>query len=96
MAELTSLRNIGKELEKKLKSVGICTAEELKAIGSKEAFSKLKNKYPNDKAMSLVHLYALEGAVADIAFNQLPENVKLDLKNHTDMLKIFGSTDKGK
>ena len=91
MAELTSLRNIGKELEKKLKSVDISTAEELKAIGSKEAFSKLKRKYPNDKAMSLVHLYALEGAVTDIEFNQLPENIKESLKHHSEGLKIFGS-----
>jgi len=91
MAELTSLRNIGKELEKKLKSVGISTAEELKTIGSKEAFSKLKKKYPNGKAMSLVHLYALEGAVTDTNFNQLPENVKEGLKHHSDELKIFGA-----
>ena len=91
MAELTSLRNIGKELEKKLKSVDISTAEELKEIGSKEAFSKLKRKYPNDKAMSLVHLYALEGAVTDIEFNQLSESVKKSLKHHSEGLKIFGS-----
>ena len=90
MAELTSLRNIGKELEKKLKSVGISTAEELKAIGSKGAFAKLKKKYPGDKAMSLVHLYALEGAVTDTEFNQLPENIKASLKHFSDELKVFG------
>jgi len=90
MAELTSLRNIGKTLEQKLKSVGISTAEELTAIGSKAAFSKLKRKYPSGKAMSLVHLYALEGAVTDTEFNQLPEHVKQDLKHYSDTLNIFG------
>jgi predicted flap endonuclease-1-like 5' DNA nuclease len=33
MVVLTSLRNIGKEMERKLKSVGITTAEELEARG---------------------------------------------------------------
>ena len=91
MAELISLRNIGKALEQKLKSVGIFTAEELKGMGSKQAFSKLKRKYPNDKAMSLVHLYALEGAMIDTEFNQLPDHVKEDLKRYSDELKIFGA-----
>jgi len=84
MAELTSLRNIGKEMEKKLGSVGIATAEELKALGSKEAFTRLKLVYPS---MCAVFLYALEGAVSDIEHNLLPEAVKLDLKEFSDGLK---------
>ena len=84
MAELTSLRNIGKEIERKLKSVDITTAEELKKIGSKEAFIKLKLRYSN---LCLVHLYVLEGAISDIEYNQLPEDVKKDLKSFNNDLK---------
>jgi len=91
MTKLTTLKNIGNALEEKLKSVDITSAEELRMVGSKEAFSKLKRQYPSDKAMSLVHLYALEGAVSDIEFNQLSEHVKADLKHHCESLKIFGS-----
>jgi len=80
MSELTSLRNIGKTLEKKLMSVGITTAEELIEVGSDEAFVRLKMLYPDTKSMSLVHLYALEGAVSDTEYNQLPEDVKRWLK----------------
>jgi len=36
MSELTSLRNIGKELDKKLRSIYITTVDELKAVGSEE------------------------------------------------------------
>lgn len=46
MAELTSLKNIGKEMERKLKAVEINSAEELKQIGSEEAFFRLKNAIP--------------------------------------------------
>lgn len=63
-----SMRNIGKEMGKKLKAVGVDSSEKLCELGSKEAFSKLKAVYPR---VCLVHLYALEGAIRDIEFNQL-------------------------
>ena len=84
MSELTSLRNIGKEMEAKLKSVDIMTAEELKKIGSEEAFVRLKFCYPE---VCLVHLYALEGAISDTEYNQLPEDLKQRLKVFSDNLK---------
>ena len=84
MAELISMRNIGEEIEKKLKSIQICSAEELQNIGSKEAFYRLKTQYPN---VCLVHLYTLEGAILDIEYNQLPGEVKQSLKEYSDSLK---------
>lgn len=84
MAELSSLRNIGKELERKLKEVGICSAEELNSVGSKMAFARLKMRFPQ---VCLVHLYSLQGAIDDVDFNMLSENVKTDLKVFSDSLK---------
>ncbi|MCL2194144.1 MAG: TfoX/Sxy family protein [Treponema sp.] len=84
MAELISMMNIGAEIEKKLKAVEIATAEDLKKAGSKEAFLRLKAKYPN---VCLVHLYTLEGAVSNIPFDRLPEETKRNLKDFSDSLK---------
>ena len=84
LAELTSLKNIGKEIERKLKSVGINSAEELKEIGSKDAFFRLKLKYPE---ICLVHLYTLEGAIDNIEYNQLSNETKKDLKEFIDQWK---------
>lgn len=84
MAELTSLRNIGKEMEKKLKSIGIFSAQELTQMGSKEAFFRLKTRYSN---LCSVHLYTLQGAIDGIAYNQLPDDVKSDLKSFSDHLQ---------
>ena len=84
MAELTSLNNIGKEMERKLKSVDISTAEELRSVGSTEAFVKLRLRYSN---VCLVHLYCLEGAITGIDYNCLPEDVKQRLKAFSDGLK---------
>ena len=84
MTELASMRNIGKEIEKKLKTVGICSAEELIQTGSKEAFLRMKLRFPN---VCLVHLYTLQGAVDNIDYNQLTDEVRQDLKNYSDGLK---------
>ena len=84
MTELASMRNIGKEIESKLRSVGICSAEDLLQTGSKDAFFRLKSRYPN---VCAVYLCALQGAIDNIDFNRLPDEVKRDLKSFSDNLK---------
>lgn len=84
MAELTSMKNIGREMAKKLTAVGINSSEKLAAAGAKQAFFKLKEAYPN---VCLVHLYALEGAVTNMDFNNLSEDKKKELKEFSDFLK---------
>ena len=84
MAELISMMNIGKEMAKRLDSVGIGSAEELVRSGAEQAFLKLKERYPN---VFLVHLYALEGAVCNVEFNSLPKGRKRELKEYSDFLK---------
>lgn len=84
MAGLTSMMNIGKEMEKKLTSIGIDSSEKLMEAGAKNAFIKLKQKYPN---VCLVHLYTLEGAIQNIEFNCLLEDKKRELKEFIDFLK---------
>lgn len=84
MTDLTTMPNIGKEMASKLKSVEISTAEELVKIGAKEAFFRLKMKYPY---VCLVHLYTLEGAIQNTEFNCISEATKANLKEFSDSLK---------
>ncbi len=84
MTKLSSMRNIGRELERKLQSVGIDSAEELSRLGGKDAFFRLKTLYPNT---CLVTLYALQGAIDGEEYNRLPDEVKRDLKSFCDALK---------
>ncbi|MDE7182564.1 MAG: TfoX/Sxy family protein [Clostridia bacterium] len=84
MTKLTALTNIGKEMESKLKSVGIDCAEKLFELGAKEAFFRLKTKYPQ---VCLVHLYTLEGAIQGLEFNCLSEETKAELKAFSESLK---------
>ena len=85
MAKLTSMMNIGREMAKKLDSIGISSSEELIQSGAEQAFLKLKGAYPK---ICLVHLYALEGAICNIEFNSLSESRKQELKAFSDFLKV--------
>ena len=73
-----------KKLKEKLKTIGINSVEELKEIGSKDTWFRLKLKYPE---ICLVHLYTLEGAISNIEYNQLSEETKRDLKAFIDQWK---------
>lgn len=84
MSQLTAMMNIGKEMERKLISVGIDTPEKLIELGSKRAFAKLKAAYPS---VCLVHLYTLEGAIYNTEYNRLSEDTKKELKAFGDSLK---------
>ena len=91
MAELRSMRNIGREMARKLAAVGIDTPDKLREAGSAEAFFRLKVVFPEICLVHLyallVHLYALEGAIEDLDYNRLPENRRLELKAFSDQLR---------
>ena len=84
MTKLTEMMNIGKEMDSKLRSVDIDSAEKLVEVGAKQAFARLKEVYPR---VCLVHLYVLEGAITDTPYNYLTEETKKDLKEFSDKIK---------
>ena len=81
MSDLTSMKNIGKEMGKRLISVGIESSEKLIEVGAKDTFLRQMQKYPN---VCLVHLYTLEGVIHDTEFNGLSEDTKKELKEFSD------------
>ena len=76
MASVTTL-GLGKTMEKKLQTVGIHSAEELKNLGSKQAVFRLKKQYPNT---CVVILYHLEAAIQGVEIKQLDDKCKTELK----------------
>ncbi len=82
--KLSELPNIGKVIEEKLNEVGINNSEELKKIGSKSAFIRIR---AIDSTACLHMLYGLEGAVEEIKDSHLPKEVKEDLKLFYNSLK---------
>ena len=78
MGELAKLPNIGKVLEEQLNQAGITTYEELKEIGSRQAWLKIKAM---DDTACLHRLYSLEGAILGIKNAELTTETKQDLKD---------------
>lgn len=84
MGELSPLPNIGKVVEAQLNQVGIETFEQLKEIGSKQAWLKIKEI---DDSACIHKLYALEGAVQGVKKNELTSDRKAELKEFYDAFK---------
>lgn len=77
MSELSKLPNVGKVLEQLLIKVGITTPEQLREIGTKEAFIRIRTK---DPTACIQMLYGVQGAVEGIKDKFLSESTKEDLK----------------
>lgn len=61
-----------------LASVGITTAEDLFEAGVLEAYRRARQAYPHRVSVNL--LYALQGALLDLHWNELPPEMKADLR----------------
>lgn len=77
MGELSKLPNIGKVVEEQLNQAGIFTEEELKTVGSKQAWLEIQ-KF--DESACIHRLLALEGAIRGVRKTALPDQVKAELK----------------
>ncbi len=78
VSEISSLRNLGPRTESWLNDIGIFTRADLEEIGSVNIHRILKEKgYP--VSMNLV--WGLEGALADVDWRELSEELKADLRS---------------
>ncbi len=84
MSELTNLPNIGKVLEQQLLQIGIETPEQLKQVGSKQAWLGIK---AIDPSACYNRLCALEGAILGIRWHYLNNDIKKELKEFYDSFK---------
>ena len=76
MEKLLSLKNIGRTSALWLNVIGIHDIDELKAIGPVEAYTRINNR---GIRTSKVLLYALQGALLDLHWNDIPEDLKVQL-----------------
>jgi DNA transformation protein len=84
MGELSKLPNIGDKLEAQLNEVGIDTLEQLKEVGSKQAWLYIKDI---DASACINRLCAIEGAIQGIRWHNLSSDVKNELKAFYNAVK---------
>lgn len=73
---LETIVNIGPKLAAGLRAVGIADIDQLRAIGAKSAWERLRWADEFDCVNSLL---ALEGAIQDIRWHHLPAEVRAEL-----------------
>lgn len=77
MVVLSDLPNVGNVLEKNLIEAGISTPEQLREIGTKEAFLRIRMI---DPTVCFHMLYGIQGAIEGKRDNLLSDEVKQELK----------------
>jgi DNA transformation protein and related proteins len=80
-SELLHLKNLGMASVNILNAVGVKTLEDLKRVGAVETYRRIKAR---DINVSKVMLYALQGALLDLHWNDLPEDMKTRLVEDAD------------
>ncbi len=77
MGALTTLPNIAAKLEAQLNGVGILSIEDLKKVGSREAWLRILAR---DPSACIMRLSALEGAIQGVRWHYLDDAMKRELK----------------
>lgn len=79
MSDLKSLPNIGPVLARLLERAEIHTAEELRRLGAEAVFTRLKILETEEGDSCIHKLYALEGAIQGIRWNEVSSERRHEL-----------------
>ncbi|MEW4923337.1 TfoX/Sxy family protein [Algibacter sp. 2305UL17-15] len=76
---LRKAKNIGATIEKRLNEIGIHTLADLAETTAKKAYKKICQKHPDKTIPKCYYLYSLQGALMDLDWRKLPEDIKKEL-----------------
>jgi hypothetical protein len=76
------MKNMGPKSTEWLASVGIHTLDDVAEIGVVESYLRVKAAYPENVSLNL--LYGLQAALLDLPWNELPPDIKADLKGQVE------------
>lgn len=77
MSQLTALPNIGETIAQQLEEIGVENEAQLCALGSREAWLRIKAR---DPSACYMRLCALEGAIQKMRWHHLSPECKAELK----------------
>jgi DNA transformation protein len=76
------VRNLGPKSKQWLASIGVHTLDDVAKLGVVETYKRVKAAYPEKVSLNL--LYGLQAALLDIAWNELPPDIKSELKRQVE------------
>ncbi|MCC2589343.1 TfoX/Sxy family DNA transformation protein [Chryseobacterium sp. MFBS3-17] len=69
-------KNIGIAIAKKLNEIGVFTLADLAEMTPKIAYQKICDKYPEKTIPKCYYLYSLQGALLDLDWRELRNEIK--------------------
>ena len=81
------LRNVGPKLAAKLIEARIDTPEKLRQVGAKQAFEKMYASGDSYGDFNAAYLYALEGAIRDCDWLEIPHEIKQEYRKFAQRLQ---------
>jgi DNA transformation protein len=85
MVSLVSLRKIGPKSAYRLRSASIQTAEEFYEVGVVEAYLRAKAAFPEQ--VSVNFLFAFQGALMELSWNEIPPDIKQKLLSEIGLVE---------
>lgn len=86
-SDLLAMKNLGNTSINWLHAIGINSYQDLREMGAVNAYIKIKRR---GIRVSKVLLYALQGALMDIHWNDLPPDMKQQLLTEAQQLESQG------
>jgi len=76
------MKNMGPQSSEWLASVGIYTLEDVANLGVVETYRRVKAAHPDKVSLNLI--YGLQAALLDLPWNELPLDIKDELKRQVE------------
>ncbi len=78
-SDLTSLKNIGPTIQKRLQGIGINSKNDLKKMGPVLAYQNIQSKNPGKTIPVCYYLYSLQGALDNKHWDDISQKKKQKL-----------------
>lgn len=76
------MKNLGPKSSEWLASIGVHTLDDVARLGVVETYKRVKAAYPEKVTLNM--LWGLQAAVLGIPWNELPDDIKQELRRQVD------------
>jgi DNA transformation protein len=83
-------KNIGATIEKRLNEIGVFSIADLAQITPVKAYQSICKQNPDKTFPVCYYLYSLQGALLDLHWNNLPAELKIELRKKVDDIRQSG------
>lgn len=92
ISDLIKIKNIGPKMAEKLYNAEIYNFNFLEKLGTEEAYLKIDESGGFCGVHHAAYLYAIEGAITDCDWRNIPDQRKIELKEFAKRLRLLKSS----